>query len=132
MRVARFQAWYAKNINGGAQLGVTVTYSAQTTVNLTRRCSRILGLDPSAPLNVFASATGTGVAQDSTAAAGTNFANETIVGLFGYYGYATPYTAGAGYTFRNYDATSMLEDKSVTANGSYRATATSAVSSFSG
>ena len=126
--VARFQAWYAKNINGGP-LGVTVTYSAQTTSISLVDAAEYSGLDPSSPLNVFASSTGTGVAQDSTAAPATNFANETIVGLFGYYGYATPYAAGSGYIFRNYDATSMLEDMSVTANGSYRATATSAVSS---
>ncbi|HEY5176453.1 MAG TPA: Ig-like domain-containing protein [Terriglobales bacterium] len=126
--VGRFQAWYARNINGGTQLGVTITYSARTTSIALADAAEYSGLDPSAPLNVFASSTGTGVTQDSGPSAATNSANETIIGLFGYYGFATPYTAGPGFTLRNFDATSMLEDRSVNANGSYRATATSHVS----
>ena len=125
--VGRFQAWYAKNINGGAQLGVTITFSAKTMSISLADAAEYSGLDPSAPLNVFSSSTGTGVTQNSGAASATTSANETIIGLFGYYGVATPYTAGAGFTLRNYDATSMLEDQSVTSNGSYRATATSNV-----
>ncbi len=124
----RFQAWYAKNINGGAQLGITITYSARTTSISLADAAEYSGLDPSAPLNAFASSTGTGLAQDSGPSAATTAANGTIIGLFGYYGFATPYTAGTGYTLRNFDATSMLEDKPVTTNGSYRATATSHVS----
>ena len=123
----RFQAWYAKNITGGP-LGVTVTYSAQTTSISLVDAAEYSGLDPTAPLNVFASSTGNGVSQDSGPAPPTTAANVTVVGMLGYYGYATPYTAGSGFTFRNYDATSMLEDMSVTSNGSYHATATSAVS----
>ncbi len=123
--IGRFQAWYAKNINGGAQLGVTITYSARTMSISLADAAEYSGLDPTNPLNVFSSSTGTGVSQNSGAAAATNFPNETIIGLFGYYGFATPYTAGPGFTLRNYDATSMLEDQFVSANGSYLSTATS-------
>lgn len=125
--VARFQAWYAKDVVGGP-IGVTVTYTGTTSSISLVDAIEYSGLDTTAPLDVFASAQGSGVTQDSGSSPATTSSNETIVGLFGYYGYATPYTSGPGYTFRNYDATSMLEDQSVTANGSYHATGMSAVS----
>jgi hypothetical protein len=122
---ARFQAWYAKNIQGGAELAITVTYSGQTTSFSLVDAAEYSGLDTSAPLDVFASASGSGTSQSSGPSPMTTVSNETIVGLFGYSTYALPYTAGAGFTLRQYDGSSMLEDQSVTATGSYTATATS-------
>ena len=122
---ARFQAWYAKNVVGGVNLGVTITYSGTTTSISLVDAAEYSGLDTSAPLDVFGSAQGTGVSQNSGPSPATTASNETIIGMFGYDGYATLYTAGPGFTFRDYDASSMLEDMSVTTNGNYTATATS-------
>ena len=124
--VGRFQAWYAKNVVGGL-LGVTVTYSGTTSSISLIDAIEYSGLDTTSPLDVFASAFGSGLFQNSGAAPATTASNDTVIGLFGYYGPSTPYNAGAGFTMRNYDATSMLEDESVSANGSYSATGTSAV-----
>ncbi|HEY6272836.1 MAG TPA: Ig-like domain-containing protein [Terriglobales bacterium] len=125
---ARFQAWYAKNIKGGSPLEVTATYSGKTTSFSLVDVFEYSGLDTSAPLDVFASAAGSGMAQNSGPSPTTTASNETILGLFGYSSFASPYTAGADYTFVGYEASSMLEDRSVTATGSYAATASSSVS----
>jgi hypothetical protein len=127
---ARFQVWYAKNIRGGAPLAVTVTYSGNTKSFSLVDVIEYSGLDRSAPLDVYASAAGSGKFQDSGPSPTTRARNETIVGLFGYSAYALPYTAGAGFTMRSYDASSMLEDQAVTNIGSYHATATSLVPDF--
>src|SRR5208282_1195432 len=103
----------------------TITYSGTTTHISLLDAIEYSGLDTSAPLDVFGSATGTGVFEDSGPSPATTASNETIIGLFGYDEYATPFTAGSGFTFRNYDASSFLEDQSVSANGNYDATATS-------
>jgi hypothetical protein len=127
---ARFEVWYAKNIRGGAPLAITVTYSGKTTSFSLVDAIEYSGLDKSAPLDVFASTAGTGTYQDSGPSPTTRKRNETIVGLFGYSTYALPYTAGAGFTMRGYDASSMLEDQAVTNIGSYHATAASNRSDF--
>jgi hypothetical protein len=120
-----FQVWYAKNIRGGAPLSVTTTFSGKTLSFSLADVIEYSGLDQSAPLDVFASATGTGSSQDSGKMPATSWKSETIIGLFGYSGYALPYTAGTGFTFQGYDASSLLEDQGVSAIGVYGATATS-------
>ena len=125
---ARFQAWYAKNINGGP-LGVTVTYSGTTTSFSLVDAMEYSGLDTTAPLDTYALGTGSGSFQDSGPTPMTKSSNDVIIGMFGFGGYGVPYTAGAGFTLRNYDASSMLEDQVVTSMGSYHATATSGVPS---
>jgi hypothetical protein len=127
---SRFQAWYAKNVSGGRSLGVTVTYSGTTTSISLIDVAEYAGLDTSAPLDVFASATGDGTFQSSGPSPLTTASNETIIGLFGYAEYASPYAAGAGFTLRGYDASSMLQDESVTTTGSYTATATSSDAAY--
>lgn len=121
-----FQVWYAKNIKGGTELGLTFHYSARTTNFSVVDIIEYAGLDTTNPLDVFASATGTGFSQNSGKMPMTTSAAEIIIGLFGYSGYALPYTAGSGFTFRNYDASTMLEDRAVNSIGVYNATATSA------
>ena len=63
--------------------------------------------------------------QSSGPSATTTANSETIVGLFGYSAYTSPFTAGAGFTLEGWDNSSMWEDASVSAEGSYTATATS-------
>jgi trimeric autotransporter adhesin len=126
----RFQAWYAKNIAGGLPLAVTINYSAKTATISLVDIIEYSGLDTSAPLDVFASASGNSSFQNSGLSPTTTAENETIIGLFGFNSPSSPYTAGSGFTFRNYDATSMLEDMSVTTVGNYEATATSADSTI--
>jgi hypothetical protein len=125
---SRFQVWYAKNIAGGAPLAVTVTFSAKTTSYSLVDVAEYSGLDTNAPLDTFASATGTGMFQDSGASPLTTENTESIIGFFGYNEPSNPYTAGSGFTFRNSDATSMLEDEPVTSAGTYHATASSSAS----
>lgn len=127
---ARFEVWYAKNIRGGAPLAVTVTYSGKTTSFSLVDAIEYSGLDRSAPLDVFASAAGNGTSQDSGPSPTTRERSETIVGLFGYSTYSSPYTVGAGFTMRGYDASSMVEDRLIMEIGSYHATATSLVSDY--
>jgi hypothetical protein len=123
---SRFQAWYAKNIVGGVPLRVTITYSGTTASFSLIDVAEYSGLDTSAPLDVVATATGSGTSMDTGFTSATSATNETIIGLFGNSFNATPYTAGAGFTFEQLDATSFLEDRTVTATGSYNATGTSA------
>jgi len=125
----RFQVWYASNIKGGARLSVTVTYSGKTTSISTVDAMEYAGLNATSPLDVYTSATGTGSVQSSGSLPVTTTASETIIGLFGYASGATPFMSGAGYFFRNYDATTMLEDSQVSSTGVYSATATSGGSS---
>ena len=119
------EAWYAKNIQGGQPLAVTVTYSAKTNSISLVDTFEYSGLDTTAPLDVFASAIGSGTTQNSGPSPTTTVNNETIIGLFGYSSYVSPFTAGAGFTQEFYDASSMLEDASVSTKGSYTATASS-------
>lgn len=121
----RFQVWYAANIKGGVRLSVTVTYSGKTTSISTVDAMEYAGLSTTNPLDVFTSATGTGTIQNSGNMPTTTTASDTILGLFGYTSAATPYMSGTGYFFRNYDATTMLEDMQVASTGVYNATATS-------
>jgi hypothetical protein len=121
----RFQLWYARNIKGGVPLAVTVKYSGTTTSFSLVDVAEYAGLDRAAPLDAFASATGTGSFQDSGPTRFTTSPNETVVGFFGFSRYALPYKAGPGFTSQAYDGSSFMEDRSVAALGSYRATAMS-------
>ena len=126
------EAWYAKNVNGGPGLGVTVTYSAQTWTISDVDASEYSGLDTAAPLDVFAGQSGAGVTPpvnlggsgeiNSGPSATTTASYETIVGLIGT-AYDAPFTAGAGFTLEDANASTVLEDRSVNAKGSYNATA---------
>ena len=120
----RFQVWYAKNITGGTTLGIKVTYSGKTNSISLVDAGEYSGLDTAAPLDVSAVTTGSGTSQVSPSVT-TTVNNETIVGLFGYSPYASPFMAGTGFTLRGYDASSFLEDMSVTQAGKYQANATS-------
>lgn len=125
-----FQVWYAKDIKGGVPLTVTINFSGNTTSFSVLDIIEYAGLDPSNPLDAIASATGNSSVQNSGNAVSTASGSETAIGLFGYGGYALPYTAGSGYTMRGYDASTMLEDKQVSAPGTYSATASSNLSSY--
>jgi hypothetical protein len=122
---ACFQAWYAKNITGGTPLAVTVAYSGQTATSSVVDVIEYSGLDTAGPVDVYALATGSGLTQDSGLAATTSATSETLIGLFGYDTHTAPYVAGTGYIMRGYDASSMWEDRYVTAVGAYNATSTS-------
>ena len=79
------------------------------------------GLDPNNPLDVTSSAVGTTAAMSSGAVT-TTHANDL---LFGAGASSSVVTAGgAGYTVRSTASGNLTEDRSVTATGSYAATAT--------
>jgi len=122
-----FQVWYASNVSSGAPIAATVTFSGTTTSISTVDLIEYSGVVASSPLDVSASAMGNSNFQNSGNMPTTTASNELIVGLVGYAGYATPYAAGAGFTFVNYDASTFLENRSVATTGVYGATASSAI-----
>ncbi len=125
----RFNVWYAKNIQGGVPLAVTLSFSQKTETISVADVIEYAGLDRTAPLDVFTWSTGDGTSQNTGNMPATTAASETIIGLFGYSGYRAPYFAGPGFTLRDYDASTMLEDKPAVTTGVYSATATSSSSS---
>ena len=114
--------YYAKNITGAAANGntVTVTFSP-AAIYPDVRIAEYKGLDPSAPLDVVASAQGSGTTSSSGSVT-TGNANDLLVGANLIQG--TTYGPGPGYTQRvitNPDG-DILEDSVVTSTGSYSAT----------
>ncbi len=121
----RFQVWYAKNVTGGVALAITIAFSGTTSSYSVLDAMEYSGLDKTSPLDAVASATGSGMAQSSRSIFVPNANSEIVIGIFGYAGYALPYTAGAGFTMRGYDASTMVEDQNAVLAGTYTATANS-------
>ena len=115
--------YYAKNIAAAAANAntVTVTFNAAAG-NPDVRILEYSGLDPSNPLDVVVGATGTS-ATSSSGAATTSTANDLLVGA----NTVQTLTTGAGANFTKRLITSpdgdIVEDRVVTATGSYSATA---------
>ena len=116
--------YYAANITatGASGNAVTVTFSISTRYP-DIRIAEYSGINPTTPLDVTASAEGTGTAGNSGAVATTN-ANDLLVGASQVQNVTT--AAGSGYTKRLITSPNgdILEDRIVTAVGSYSATAT--------
>ena len=121
----RFQVWYAKNVAGGVSLSITIHFSSATTSFSVLDAMEYSGIDRNSPLDGFTSNTGIGTSQSSGSITVANPNSEIVIGLFGYSSYALPYTAGPGFTLRNYDASTILEDQAAVLAGTYTATATS-------
>ncbi len=123
----RQSIYYAKNIAAGSNT-VTVAFSkAAAFVDV--RVLEYSGLDTLNPLDTTAGAVGSGTAASSGAATTTS-ANELIFGAGMTVGRFTG--AGAGFTSRiitNPDA-DIAEDQTVSATGSYSATAPNSASSW--
>ncbi len=112
--------YYAKNIAAGSNT-VTVTFN-QTASFPNINILEYSGLDQTSPLDVTASAVGSGTTANSGSATTTS-ANELIVGA----GNPTSLFTAAGSGFSNRIINSdggISEDKVVTSTGSYNATAT--------
>ncbi len=121
--VATQSIYYAKNIMAAAAgaNAVRITFDrAAAFVDV--RIAEYRGLDQAAPLDVTAANTGSSTAADSGAAT-TRFANELIVGA----NLVMSHTTGPGAGFTSRVITSpdgdILEDRIVTATGSYSAAA---------
>ena len=112
--------YYAKNIVAGSNT-VTVTFSQAASwpnVNVLEYS----GLSTTSPLDVFATASGSGTAANSGAATTTS-ANELIFGTGSTTNAAT--AAGSGFSNRIINSFGDIsEDKIVSSTGSYNATAT--------
>jgi hypothetical protein len=115
--------YYAKNIAAATAGGntVTVTFTVPA-VFPDIRIAEYSGIDPSVPVDVVAAAQGSGTSSDSGSVT-TGNANDLLVGTNLVQTVTTG--PGAGYTSRvitipNGD---ILEDRAVTATGSYNATA---------
>ncbi|MBV9181153.1 MAG: Ig-like domain-containing protein, partial [Acidobacteria bacterium] len=131
-----FNAWtqaiyYAKNISAAASNSVTVAFTRRGQAAITQiaadvRIAEYSGLNTTSPLDVVAAAGGTSTTADSGFATTTN-QNDLLVGA----GMGDGVIAGAGahYTLRiipinsDVDNSDILEDRIVTAAGSYDATA---------
>ncbi len=127
-----FQAWYAKNIKGGAQLQVTINFSSSTTSISTLDVMEYSGIDTVTPIDGTSSATGTGIVENSGNITVPNPNSELVVGMFGFPSSgANPYSAGSGFTGRplNTSGTVFVEDEAATTAGTYAATANSSNSS---
>jgi hypothetical protein len=122
---ARFQVWYAKNVTGGAQLAVTITFSQTTASFSVINAIEYSGIDTTNPLDGTNSATGAGLYQNSGSITVPNANSEIVIGMFGYDGYALTYKAGYGYTIRSYEASTISEDQPAVVAGTYSATASS-------
>jgi glucose/arabinose dehydrogenase len=114
------QTFYAKNIAGGANT-VTATFGTSVTSFGIVYTHEYSGLDATSPVDVTASATGTAAAMSSGAAT-TTHANDLLFGAGASAGVVT--NGGAGYTVRSTASGNLTEDRTVTATGSYSATAT--------
>jgi RHS repeat-associated protein len=123
--------YYAKNIVGANSNSVTVTFTSQGQGPISQiaadvRIAEYSGLNATSPLDVVAAAGGTSTTADSGFATTTN-QNDLLVGA----GMADGAISGAGvnYTLRvipinaNVNNSDILEDRIVTATGSYHATA---------
>jgi len=121
--VATQSIYYAKNIIAAAAGANTVRVAFDRSASYADvRIAEYRGLDTAAPLDVTAAATGSGTTTDSGAATTTS-ANALIVGANLVLTHTTG--PGAGFTSRmitNPDG-DILEDRIVTSNGSYNATA---------
>ncbi|KAA0021928.1 hypothetical protein [Antrihabitans cavernicola] len=112
------QVFYAKNLKGGAT-SVTVTYPASSSVDA--YAVEYSGLDTTNPLDVSVAAQGNSASLNSGQVA-TTYANDLLLGVAADNG--TPTAPGAGYTLRSTASDNIVEDKTVTASGSYSASAT--------
>ena len=121
--VASQAIYYAPNIASAAANANTVTVTFSTgAVYPDIRIAEYSGLATSAPVDVVAAASGSS-AGASSGAVQTTFANDLLLGA----DLTVQYTlVGSGYTSRMLTVPDgdILEDRSVTATGSYSATAT--------
>ena len=116
--------YYAKNIAGATAGTNTVTVKFNTTASYPDiRILEYSGLDVNNPLDAFSVGTGTATAMDSGGVVTSN-ANDLLVGANTVL--TSTSAAGSGYSNRviTYPDGDLVEDKVVTAVGSYHATAT--------
>lgn len=119
-----FGVWYTVNASYRKPLAVMAAFSRKTTSYAVIDVAEYSGFTTISPLDAKSLSMGSGMTQDSRALTTSN-ANDTIIVWFGYTDHNLPYSAGADFAKRKYEATTMLEDRDVTSVGSYSATATS-------
>ncbi len=114
------QVFYAKNVAGGANTVNAVFAKAITSFGILY-IHEYAGLDKVNPLDVSSAAVGSSRAMNSGSAVTTN-ASDLIFGAGG--SSHTVNAAGSGFTTRLTNFGNRTEDRTVTASGSYNATAT--------
>ena len=118
--------YYAKNIVSAAAGANTVSATFSTAIASELRVLEYSGINTTAPLDVTATATGTGTIANSGNATTTN-ANDLLVGA-AYMQINS--VVGAGYTQRLLVDGDMVEDRIVSATGSYSATVSQSSSGY--
>jgi len=123
------QMFYAKNISSAAANANTVTVAYSTTVDSPEiRMVEYSGVSTTNPLDVDIGTSGTGLTMNSGSITTTN-ANDLLVAANAVYSNTT--YAGDGYTERVYSGfEEIIEDETVSAVGSYSATATQGSSGY--
>jgi hypothetical protein len=118
--------YYARNVAAASANTVTVTFGAAANV-VDLRIAEYSGLDPLAPLDAVTAASGKSAGPASSGSKSTGAARELLVGA----GMSTDVYSGAGAGFTGRVVTpdgDLLEDRIVSAVGSYAADAPLAIS----
>lgn len=112
------QVFYASNIAGGAD-SITARFGSSSSGVL--YIHEYAGIDPTNPIDVVTSATGSGSTLNSGTAA-TTAANDLLFGAGASDDVVT--SAGSGFAARNMGQGHVTEDRAATITGSYNASAT--------
>lgn len=119
---SRQQEFYATNITGG-NITITVTMSGTTGIDLEIYQLEYAGLEANVGFDVGSAGTTTNPTTAMDSGSATTHNKVELI-----YGHGTAHnavsSAGAGFTTRSTFASNLVEDKYVTARGSYNATAT--------
>lgn len=121
----RYQVWMVRNASSG-ELHVNIDFSARTTSYSVLDVLEYAGADRKDPLAGFAFKTGAGTAQNSGPLHLAEPGGVSLIGLIGYETHALPYFAGEGFQFREYEATTLVEERLTAGAGTHSATARSA------
>jgi len=120
----RGDIWYAKNVTGGSGITITCNYNQSTSFRKIQ-ANEYSGLDIIAPLDVTAFNSSPSSTNATSGTAATNVADELIVGLAVHFGIAS-YTPGTSFTVRGTQNFFGVEDRIVSATGTYEANWTNA------
>lgn len=93
-----FSIWCISDITGAASNTLTVNYNSVAITNVSVTAQEFRGVLQAAPLDKFASATGTSAVPNSGASAITTRDKELIIGGVGYAAAGAAATLGAGYS----------------------------------
>jgi len=114
------QPFYAKNVTGGSSFTVTATFSADATFRKIQ-ASEYSGLDTTAPLDVTAGSSNPASANPTSGTNTSTVADTLIVGGVSVSSGTGDPAAGTNFTLRSTQNFFAMEDRIVSATGTYEA-----------